>query len=1062
MKSSVSLLLFIFATTAHGQTSATWTGAAGNWSDGTQWSTTPTAPINGQPLAGDTYNATLDNGQTITLDTPVVIQAFNLNSGTVTGANTLTVNADLTWTSGTISCNNATDILNATGGIILSGGPDKYLRSRTLNHGNGISPSTASWTEGAFYLYDDAIFNNKPVATFSTNFDGFIGTLGGTNTFNNQGIFTKSGGNGETSIFIGFNNSGTVNVNSGTLSLGGNGIHTGIFNIAAGRTLNFNSGTHVISAGASFTDTTTSTTMISYSTVTVASALSLLGALNISGGTATLNNTSALNTLEISNGTLTGSGTVTATGSLNWTSGTISGTNATDILNATGGIILSGGPDKYLRSRTLNHGNGISPSTASWTEGAFYLYDDAIFNNKPVATFSTNFDGFIGTLGGTNTFNNQGIFTKSGGAGETAINVGFNNSGTVNVNSGTLALNGGVTQHNATTLTGGTWNVTNGASINISTGTNITTNQGNVTLDGVGSSFAKLTTALATNQGALTLKNDRDLTTAGNLANSGTLRVEDSTTLLTVTGTCTQSGGSTTLVGGAQLTASNFNLNGGTLAGTGTINGNLVSSGSPLVAPGLSAGSLTVSGNATLSGTLAMEIGGRVPGTGHDQLLVGGGLTVGGNLSLALISGFVPAYGQNLTLADAGPAISGSFANVASGGRLVSANGIHSFVVHYGPSSPFGSDKIVLSAFSDNVAPVLTLPANMTQEATGPVSTPVTFVVSANDAIQGPVTATATPASGSGFALGDTTVNVTASDVGGNTANNSFTVTVVDTTAPQLTVPASPMLATTLSTAGATVNFSVSATDVVDPAPVVAATPNSGSNFPLGDTKVNVTATDAKGNQATGNFIVRVTGLPDIFIKETGGPEIDDGGMTTFGPVALGKSSAVKSLTVRNDGATLLNLGAISLDGSQPTDFTATPPVASSLAPGQSTTFSLTFTPAAIGSRNAAFHLASNDPDVAEAVFDIELNGAGFDMKLSSVTIVPATATSPAAISGSIIGGPPYSTIRLQASTDFGLTDPWVSILSLPLDATGAGTINGVTDPGSTGAARDFFRVAFP
>ncbi len=667
----------------------------------------------------------------------------------------------------------------------------------------------------------------------------------------------------------------------------------------------------------------------------------------------------------------------------------------------------------------------------------------------------------LGT-GGTASFNNAGVFTQSGGTGNSTFGIGFSNTGTVNVNSGTLAFNAGLTQHSTTTLTGGTWDVTNGAAITISTGSNITTNQGNVTLDGVGSSFAKLTTALTTNQGDLTLKNNRDLTTAGNFSNSGTLRIENSTTLLTVNGTCSQSSGGTTLVGGAQLTASSFNLNGGTLVGIGTINGNLVSTGSPLVTPGLSAGSLTVSGNATLSGTLAIEIGGLVPGTEHDQLLVGGGLTVGGNLPLALINGFIPTYGQNLTLANAGSAISGGFANVASGGRVVSADGIHSFSVHYGPDSPFGSDRIVLSGFSDNLAPVLTLPSNITQEATGPASTPVTFVVSANDAIQGPVTATATPASGSGFVLGATTVNVTASDVGGNTANNSFTVTIVDTTAPQLTVPTSPVLATTISTAGAAVNFSISATDVADPTPIIVATPGSGSNFPLGDTQVNVTATDASGNQTTGNFIVRVTGLPDIGIQETAGAEIADGGGTDLGPVSLGKSAQVKSLTVRNDGAAALALGAITLDGSPPLDFVTTSPVASSLAPGESTTFSVTFTPTAIGLRSAALHLPSNDPDVPESIFDINLTGTGFDMKLSAVTLVPASPSSPASISGSITGGPPNSTVRVEASTDFGLTAPWVSIFSVPLDATGSGSINGATDPGSTGAARDFFRLAFP
>ena len=78
--------------------------------------------------------------------------------------------------------------------------------------------------------------------------------------------------------------------------------------------------------------------------------------------------------------------------------------------------------------------------------------------------------------------------------------------------------------------------MTNGASINITTGSNITTNQGNVTLDGPASSFARLTTALNNNQGSFTLKNDRDLTTAGALANSGSVNVDGAGTTLTIPG----------------------------------------------------------------------------------------------------------------------------------------------------------------------------------------------------------------------------------------------------------------------------------------------------------------------------------------------------------------------------------------------------------------------------------------------------------------------------------------------------------------------------------------------
>jgi HYR domain len=54
------------------------------------------------------------------------------------------------------------------------------------------------------------------------------------------------------------------------------------------------------------------------------------------------------------------------------------------------------------------------------------------------------------------------------------------------------------------------------------------------------------------------------------------------------------------------------------------------------------------------------------------------------------------------------------------------------------------------------------------------------------------------------------------------------------------------------------VTYAVSATDDVDPAPVVNCTPESRSDFPIGDTTVVCTATDASGNAATASFTVHV------------------------------------------------------------------------------------------------------------------------------------------------------------------------------------------------------------
>ncbi|HEY0548650.1 MAG TPA: HYR domain-containing protein, partial [Verrucomicrobiae bacterium] len=93
---------------------------------------------------------------------------------------------------------------------------------------------------------------------------------------------------------------------------------------------------------------------------------------------------------------------------------------------------------------------------------------------------------------------------------------------------------------------------------------------------------------------------------------------------------------------------------------------------------------------------------------------------------------------------------------------------------------------------NDTQNPVITCPANIVQTtAPGQCSATVNFNVTATDNCSG-VTVVSTPASGSVFPVGTTTVMATATDAAGNTATCSFTVTVVNQ-APvvEITGPAS-------------------------------------------------------------------------------------------------------------------------------------------------------------------------------------------------------------------------------------------------------------------------------
>jgi hypothetical protein len=99
-----------------------------------------------------------------------------------------------------------------------------------------------------------------------------------------------------------------------------------------------------------------------------------------------------------------------------------------------------------------------------------------------------------------------------------------------------------------------------------------------------------------------------------------------------------------------------------------------------------------------------------------------------------------------------------------------------------------GSSATVYAAFAacpvTNTAPTLELPPDLTVEATSSAGAAATFVVTASDLEDGDLTSSVvcTPASGSTFALGTTTVNCSVTDAGGLEASGSFDVTVVDTT----------------------------------------------------------------------------------------------------------------------------------------------------------------------------------------------------------------------------------------------------------------------------------------
>jgi hypothetical protein len=360
---------------------------------------------------GGTYNVsgtTRVSGGTLNLNIPASSQSVALSAGALGGSATLSIGALMDWSGGTHN-GAGTTLIPPTATLTLQGGT-KSFNARTISNSG-----TANWTAGGINTGAGAVFRN--FGAFNTNFDGSIAyNLGVSPTaFNNFGQFTKTAGAGDTTVALAFNNSGTVTANSGDIRFTGGGSATGTFNAATNSSIEF-AADYTLSSGA---------------------ALAGAGTTRLASGTLTFDGDVNATNFAQAGGILTGAGNLTASSTLLWTAGSMTGAAETRV--AAGGTFTLSGTTRNLQ-RTIS-----SAGTTNWTAGNINSGSNAVFNNS--GAFVESFDGaFSYNLGlGVSTFNNTGSFTKSAGPGTASFTSVFNNSGTVQVNSGTLLLSGGGT-----------------------------------------------------------------------------------------------------------------------------------------------------------------------------------------------------------------------------------------------------------------------------------------------------------------------------------------------------------------------------------------------------------------------------------------------------------------------------------------------------------------------------------------------------------------------------------------------------------------------------------------
>jgi hypothetical protein len=461
--------------------------------------------------------ATLTYGNDYEVDGLLTGAGTNLlNGSTLTGTGVIT-NGLFVWRSGSLGANSSLTV--ATNSVLMlagNNGGDYDLFGTLTNAGTIALVSGNLQLIGAACGSGIGRLVNLPGGLVDFQADVSIDRNCGNNEiFLNQGLLRKSGGTGTSTIYPTFNNSGTLDVQTGTVSLNGGGIGNGIFVAEPGATLTYSGGAYEVD-----------------------SALAGGGSYRFTGGTVTLNGNLSSSNAVLAGATLAGNTVIS--GKLSWTSGGFANNSMVNV--ATNGLmVLAGnnGADYDLKGTLTNAG------TIRLVSGNLQFVGAACDNgigrlvNLPDGLVDLQADVSIDSVCGSTTLVNGGLVRKSGGTGTSTIYPTFNNSGTVDVQTGTISVNGGgssqgifVADAGATLtygndyevdglLTGAGTNLLNGSTL---TGTGMISNGLFVWRGGTLGTASALT--VATNSVLrLTGNNGADYDLKGILTNAGTIQL---------------------------------------------------------------------------------------------------------------------------------------------------------------------------------------------------------------------------------------------------------------------------------------------------------------------------------------------------------------------------------------------------------------------------------------------------------------------------------------------------------------------------------------------------------
>jgi filamentous hemagglutinin family protein len=639
---------------------------------------------------GQSINKLVLSSGTLSNSGSLYVPAMSLSGGQVSGSGTLYASGGFSWTNGLFSGVG----LETSGATTLASGTHGLSNAAWINYG------TVTHSGGNFSLTNATVANNGVFTDTGTG-GSLFSVVSGTNIFhNNGGTFNFSeAGSRDSGLLSAFNNDGTINVAGGaTANIQTGGTDIGYWDVAAGGTLQFASGSRFLASGAEtvkgagklnvsggvvslpsplFGIASTGTVGMTGGTLDLSSgsAISFANAVSLSGGSSLrANNGATFAALSLATGaTLSGGGNKLVTGTLSVDNSTLTGGTLTTQGNST----LSGTLDTLSSMSWLNQGS----LTVSSGEVALA---GASLTNASSATLRVQGaagTGFSSASSGSIVNNGAMLWTLSSGSRAIASPVSFSNSatGTLSLQGGTMDVaSGGFTQAGTLDLAGGTTFKRSGAGF---------ANTGRI--QGTGTVLAGGN--LDNNGGIIMLNGALNLGTATLLNSGGSIRPGDNAIgTLTVTGNVNYAGGTVNV---DLASTSSYDRIVTSLNNTtgGSIN---VTELTPFIAGGDSFNIIT--------------FGGASGGTGYtvNQTVTDVTLGLGGGAGFTSItaSAVTNRWKDN---------ISGDWATALNWSRGHAPNSLESVVI-----SPLGTQTITLSAGSQ-AAKSLTLTGDDTLLITG-------------------------------------------------------------------------------------------------------------------------------------------------------------------------------------------------------------------------------------------------------------------------------------------------------------------------------------------------------